>query len=443
MAPNDSDAQTQRPARRTVARYAVPVAVAGVAAATIGLVPALAAAGDPDLPEITAQQLVERIAASDVQQVSGTVKVTTDLGLPSIAGLGDLMGGDAAAKSADAQLMRLASGTHTLKVAADGPDRQRLTLQDGDEEFTLVRDGAETWAYDSRSGEVHHEKDRAADGGAHGRGAADGAEEGGAGQPPVTPKELAVQALAAVDGTTSVTVEGTARVAGRDAYQLVVKPRQSGSTIGAVKVAVDAANGVPLKFTLLPSAGGAAAVDVGFTKVDFSKPDPSVFAFTPPKGAKVVEGGAEGAAGGPAAGLKEKDREALERDLGELDGLDGLLGGGAASGVNVIGEGWTTVVELGGPAGASEGGAKAGGGAGSEGGGSAGGGAKAGGAPEELPAAAQQFLDGLGTRVSGEFGSGMVFKTRLVNALMTDDGRVYAGAVTQSALVAAANEAAK
>ncbi|MFD3357268.1 LolA family protein [Streptomyces fradiae] len=443
MAPNDSDAQTQRPARRTVARYAVPVAVAGVAAATIGLVPALAAAGDPDLPEITAQQLVERIAASDVQQVSGTVKVTTDLGLPSIAGLGDLMGGDAAAKSADAQLMRLASGTHTLKVAADGPDRQRLTLQDGDEEFTLVRDGAETWAYDSRSGEVHHEKDRAADGGAHGRGAADGAEEGGAGQPPVTPKELAVQALAAVDGTTSVTVEGTARVAGRDAYQLVVKPRQSGSTIGAVKVAVDAANGVPLKFTLLPSAGGAAAVDVGFTKVDFSKPDPSVFTFTPPKGAKVVEGGAEGAAGGPAAGLKEKDREALERDLGELDGLDGLLGGGAASGVNVIGEGWTTVVELGGPAGASEGGAKAGGGAKSEGGGSAGGGAKAGGAPEELPAAAQQFLDGLGTRVSGEFGSGMVFKTRLVNALMTDDGRVYAGAVTQSALVAAANEAAK
>ncbi|WP_411574311.1 LolA family protein [Streptomyces fradiae] len=435
MAPNDSDAQTQRPARRTVARYAVPVAVAGVAAATIGLVPALAAAGDPDLPEITAQQLVERIAASDVQQVSGTVKVTTDLGLPSIAGLGDLMGGDAAAKSADAQLMRLASGTHTLKVAADGPDRQRLTLQDGDEEFTLVRDGAETWAYDSRSGEVHHEKDQTADGGAHGRGAAG---EGGAGQPPVTPKELAARALAAVDGTTSVTVEGTARVAGRDAYQLVVKPRQSGSTIGAVKVAVDAANGVPLKFTLLPSAGGAAAVDVGFTKVDFSKPDASAFTFTPPKGAKVVEGGAEGAAGGPAAGLKEKDREALERDLGELeglDGLDGLLGGGAASGVNVIGEGWTTVVELGGPAGASEGGAKAGA--------KAEGGAKAGGAPEELPEAAQQFLDGLGTRVSGEFGSGMVFKTRLVNALMTDDGRVYAGAVTQSALVAAANDAAK
>ncbi|CAL9503790.1 LolA family protein [Streptomyces sp. enrichment culture] len=422
MAPNDSDAQTPRPARRTLARYAVPVAVAGVAAATIGLVPALAAAGDPDLPKITAQELVEKIAASDVQQLSGTVKVTTDLGLPSIAGLGDLMGGDAAAKSADAQLMRLASGTHTLKVAADGPDRQRLTVQDGDGEYTLVRNGDQAWAYDSASGEVHHEKGLGTapeDRDGHGRGT-------GGDDLPVTPKELAAQALAAVDGTTSVTVEGSARVAGRDAYQLVVRPEQSGSTIGAVKVAVDAENGVPLKFTLTPSAGGAAAVDVGFTKVDFGKPAASEFTFTPPKGAKVVEG--EGAGDeGPAAGLKEKDRKALEQELG---GLEDLAGGAGGQGVNVIGEGWTTVVELAGPgapADAPKGkpqGAKP----------------EAGATPEELPKEAQQFLDGLGTRVSGEFGSGMVFKTRLVNALMTDDGRVYVGAVTEKALVAAAND---
>ncbi|URM90122.1 DUF2092 domain-containing protein [Streptomyces sp. MRC013] len=404
MAPNDSDAQTPRPLRRTVARYAVPAAVAGVAAATIGLVPALAASGDPDLPEITAQELVERIAAADAQRLSGTVKVTTDLGLPSIAGLGDLTGEDpAAAKSADEQLMRLASGTHTLRVAADGPDRQRLTVLDGDGEYTLVRDGDEAWAYDSRSGEVHHEKGLDA-GGADGREAA---------RPPVTPKELAARMLAAVDGTTSVTVGGTARVAGRDAYQLVVKPEQSGSTIGSVKVAVDAEKGVPLKFTLTPSGGGAAAVDVGFTEVDFGKPDASAFRFTPPEGAEVVEGN------GPAAGAREKDGGALRK------GLEGLEPGKGGSGPNVIGEGWTTVVELAGPGGAPAGAPEAGAGSGA------------------LPEGAAEFLDGLGTRVGGEFGSGMVFKTRLVNALMTDDGRVYVGAVTQQALVAAANDAAK
>ena len=105
-----------------------------MAAATIGLVPALAGSGDPDLPKITAQELIEKIAASDVQQLSGTVKISTDLGLPDLGGLeGSLApaGGGAGRRgrgsSADpsAKLMELASGTHTLRVAADGPDKQR------------------------------------------------------------------------------------------------------------------------------------------------------------------------------------------------------------------------------------------------------------------------------------------------------------------------------
>lgn len=43
--------------------------------------------------------------------------------------------------------------------------------------------------------------------------------------------------------------------------------------------------------------------------------------------------------------------------------------------------------------------------------------------------------------MTGRFGSGTVFSTRLVNALVTDDGRVYAGAVTKDALVKAADAA--
>ena len=58
-------------------------------------------------------------------------------------------------------------------------------------------------------------------------------------------------------------VDGTAQVAGRDAYKLVVKPKQSGSTVGAITIAVDAKTGLPLKFTLTPASGGAAVVDVG------------------------------------------------------------------------------------------------------------------------------------------------------------------------------------
>ncbi|GAA4905758.1 outer membrane lipoprotein carrier protein LolA [Streptomyces coeruleoprunus] len=423
MAPNDS-AQTERPVRGRAARYAVPVAVAGVAAATIGLVPALAASGDPDLPKITAQQLIEKMAASDVEQMSGTLKVSTDLGLPSLAGLSDLAGGaggdggsDAAA-SAEQKLMELASGTHTLRVAADGPDKQRLTVVDGSDEFSVIHNGKDAWTYDSKAGEVVHSKD--ADGGP-------GAE--GPDDIPALPKDFAAQALKAVDPTTSVTVDGTARVAGRDAYQLVIKPKQSGSTIGSIKVAVDAQNGVPLKFTLTPSSGGKAVVDAGFTKVDFAKPAASTFDFTPPKGAKVTEEDGPDGLGGPHASPKGPEGEDLKgpkapEGLEDLDAMEGFPG------LNVIGEGWTTVVELGG---AGEPGTAPG--------------TPSGKAPakgeEEMPADAQKFLDSLGDKVTGTFGSGTVFKTRLVNALMTDDGKVYVGAVTEKALLDAANKAAK
>ncbi|WP_432102956.1 LolA family protein [Streptomyces sp. bgisy091] len=402
MGPNDS-AETNGEAtgtvvgRRKKARYIVPFAVAGVAAATIGLVPALADSGDPDLPEITAQELVEKIAASDQEQLSGTVKVSTDLGIPSFGGLADSFapdaGKDASGASPDAQLMELASGTHTLRVAVDGPDRQRLSILGKGSEYSLVHNGDDVWGYDSESDEVYHSQ--ASGHGSKGKAGERGKPEG----LPATPKDLAEQALAAAGDTTSVTVGGTAQVAGRDAYKLVIEPKQSGSTIGSVTVAVDASTGVPLKFTLAPSSGGKAVVDAGFTQVDFAKPAASSFSFTPPKGAEVTE----------ADELKADEGEA-RKDLGELEGFKGL---------DVIGEGWNAVAEI-----------KLPGGSGMPAPGSG-----------DVPAQAQQLLDVFGSKVTGDFGTGTVFKTRLVNALLTDDGTVYVGAVTKDALVKAADTA--
>ncbi|MEU5437567.1 DUF2092 domain-containing protein [Streptomyces sp. NPDC020719] len=415
MAPNDSAHTTEEAGdlvagRRKAARYLVPVGVAGVAAATIGLVPALAASGDPDLPKISAQQLIEKIAGSDAQQLSGTVKINTDLGLPSFGGLGSFApkGGPGGGSSAspDSKLMELASGSHTLRVAADGPDKQKLSVLDKASEYSVVRSGADVWAYDSASNQVYHSK-RAADGKKELRG---GAEKGHPGKAPesmpTTPKAMAEQALKAVDPTTSVTVDGTVHVAGRDAYQLVIKPKQSGSTIGAIRIAVDAKNGVPLKFTLAPAGGGKAVIDAGFSKVDFSKPSASTFDFTPPKGAKVTQDDGKAHAGKGPGGLQGKEQ------------------GKESKGLNVIGKGWNSIARLDVPGGKGIPSAHSGKGG------------KGGASPE-----AQKFLNSLGDKVTGKFGSGTVYKTRLINALVTDDGKVYVGAVTKDALVNAANAA--
>ncbi|MGJ5754027.1 outer membrane lipoprotein-sorting protein [Streptomyces puniciscabiei] len=396
MAPYESDDavdagrdEERHPGRRRAARYAVPVAVVGVAAATIGLVPALAASGDPDLPRITAQQLIEKIAKSDVQQLSGTVRIDTDLGLPDLGGLesslasGAVKGSDGGS-SADpqSQLTSLVSGTHTLRVAADGPEKQKLSLLQSGSEYSLIHNGKNVWGYNSKTNEAYHGT------------SADSGREHKA-EPPATPKDFADQALKSVDDTTSVTVDGTERVAGRDAYKLLIKPRQSGTTVGAVSIAVDAKTGMPLKFTLTPKSGGAAVLDVGFTQVSFARPAASTFAFTPPKGAKVTE--------------EQKDSAA--RKHAPESGGDFAQG---RDGANVLGKGWTSIATF-------DTGAKGGLPTGSRGGDLGG------------------FLGSLGDKVSGKFGKGTVFSTRLVNALITDDGKVYAGAVTKDALVKAAN----
>jgi outer membrane lipoprotein-sorting protein len=398
------DTEDPHPGRRRAARYVVPVAVVGVAAATIGLVPALADSGDPDLPKITAQQLIEKIAKSDVQQLSGTVKISTDLGLPDLGGLesglmsGGSRSGDGDGSSADpsSKLTELASGTHTLRVAADGPQKQKLSLLENAAEYSLIHNGKNVWGYDSSSNEVYHstvsgtakEKEREHK------------------DVPATPKDLTEEALKSVDDTTSVTVDGTAQVAGRDAYKLLIKPKQSGSTVGAISVAVDAKTGLPLKFTLTPASGGAAVVDAGFTQVSFAKPAASTFDFTPPKGAKVTEG--DKADKSDKADRADKGAKAPERGQRSEEDLGKGLGG-----LKVLGEGWNSIAtfDTGGKGLSS-----------ADAGGDVGG-----------------FLNSLGDKVTGKFGEGMVFKTRLVNALITDDGKVYVGTVTKDALVKAAD----
>jgi outer membrane lipoprotein-sorting protein len=418
MAPYESDdstgtaqaddelrAELRAERRRKATRYVVPVAVVGVAAATIGLVPALADSGDPNLPKITAQELIDKIAKSDVQQLSGTVKISTDLGLPDLGGLeSSLMsgatqrGGDGSSADPSSKLTELASGTHTLRVAVDGPKKQKVSVLESGAEYSLIHNGTNVWGYDSKSNEVYHST--VADSGK--------AEQH---ETPATPKDFAEKALKSVDDTTSVTVDGTAQVAGRDAYRLVIKPKQSGTTVGAISIAVDAKTGTPLKFTLTPSSGGAAVVDAGYTQVSFAKPAASTFDFTPPKGAKVTEGDKAGKAGRTGAGDRTDHggKVSATPGHGSAKGLD-------KSGFDVLGKGWNSIAVLD---------------TGSKGGlptGSASGGGDLGG-----------FLSSLGDPVSGKFGKGTVFSTRLINALITDNGKVYVGAVDKAALVKAAN----
>jgi hypothetical protein len=174
---------------------------------------------------------------------------------------------------------------------------------------------------------------------------------------------------------------------------------------------------VPLKLTVSPKGGGKAVLDVGFTKVGFSAPSASTFAFSPPNGVKVTEDGSAATSdhrtGGHGTATDGTKGSAIPEGAGD-----------GASQRTVLGKGWDSIEVI---TSASGSGLAAQG--------------KADGGKAKGGGDASSLINSFGTRVTGSFGSGTMFHTRLVNALLTDKGTIYVGAVTQSALTDAANSA--
>ncbi|RMI36682.1 LolA family protein [Streptomyces triticirhizae] len=270
---------------RNIRRAGLPVAVtAGVAAIGVGVWPALASDGSPDLPEVTAEELVVLVAESETTQLSGTVRVESDLGVPDLGGVaeGVLDGLEGPA----GRLAGLAAGESTLRVAVDGPDRQRLTLVDGSEEFAVIHNGDQLWAYDSAENVVFR-ADLAEL--AEARGDQEGQEHGDAEAwtGDLTPQEAAERLLTEAERDADIAVDGTGRVAGRDVYQLTIEPTDANSPLAFARVSVDAETGVPL--AVRGEAAGGQTIEVAFTQVDFAAPAGGAFQFSPPADAEILE----------------------------------------------------------------------------------------------------------------------------------------------------------
>jgi len=346
---------------------------AGVAAKT------LAVAAEPDLPARTAAQLLVDLQTARLDGLSGTVVEHADLGLPAIP----LLTGDQSAK-----LTSLVSGKHTLHVWYSGPDKARVSLLGTQGQSDIIHNGADNWIWDSQAKEAQHFK-----------GSADSAGRPGAtplpSDLPKSPQEAADLALKAIDPTTQVTTGNSAKIAGRDAYELVLRPRDSASLVGEVRLAIDAKEKLPLRVQVLARGTANPAFEVGFTSVNFTRPDNAEFTFNPPAGTKVTEGD-------PAKLAQEQQDKTQQRDSGSADKPK----------TAVIGTGWTSILVVRSSSGAS--------GANSD--------------------EAKKAQDALSQLPAGN--GGRTFNSKLVSVLFTDDGRVLIGSVTPEKLAQVAADPA-
>jgi len=399
--------------RRGPVRALVPLSVVAVIAGGSALAPSLASA-NPSLPAVSAQQLLTKIAESKVQAFSGTVSLSTDLGLPQLPEM-----------SGTASPFSLLSGTHTLEVAANGPQEQRIALLDQLSEYDFVHNGTKFWTYDSETNSVEYGTASATDhGDAKAKAVAKAKADAGkdAAQLPATPQAAAQQLLASLSPTTEVSVGTPRTVAGRSAYLLVLVPKQHGSLIGQAEISVDSATGTPLGVALYPTGSSTPFFDVSFTSVSLSAPAASRFDFTPPKGATVTPFSQDGT----KSGTSKSGTGTTQQDLAP----------------QVLGTSWLSVVELHGidmaqlQQGLSDAGSQV------SAQGSSGSANSDGGSSQLLSGGVNGYLDTLlggGTTVSGKFGSGKVYTTDIVSVLITNDGRLFIGAVTPQVLEADAN----
>ena len=359
---------TSKPALRWAAPLAFVLVVGGT-----GLVAATASA-DKKLPTLSAQELLVAVQQAKVDGLSGTVVQRADLGIPEIPGVG---GADSS------EFSSLVSGTHTLRVRYSGPDKARLAVHGTYGETDVFVNSRDVWVWSSRDQKATHRTLSAEQ-------AKDHADTNPGDVPadmPKTPEEAAKKVLDALTPTTTVSTDSAVEVAGHDAYELVLDPNDE-SLIKQVRIAVDGDTKLPLRVQVY-AASKKLVFEVGYTDVNFTRPDDREFVFNPPRGTEVVEAGTTEHKAPTAQDrqqAKERAAQAKER-------------------TKIVGTGWSTVVVT-----------KLDADSGSQGSGQL-----------------QGFLSKL-TPVKGTWGSGRLLAGTAFSAVLTDDGRLAVGAVAPDVL---------
>lgn len=370
------------------------------------------------LPAKTPVEVLAMAANHQVRALTGTVEQDSDLGLPQLPAGAPTSGPGATS------LLELLGSSHTARVFADGPTKVRVQVLDQLAERDLVRNGSEVWLYSSRDNTATHVTGLDT---FKPYGIREGMKHDPGTHPMPTPEDIAQRLLAAADPSTSVGLGPEVRLAERSAYQLVLTPKTVNTLVASVAVYVDGETGMPLGTEVRARGQQEPAFRVAFTELSLVAPDASIFQFTPPEGATVKEVGLANdlpastdptlpAPGLPAPGAPAPAVPAPEPvpDPGPLPDPSQIPAPGPVPDPNhipdpshdrpkVTGSGWEAVVEV--------------------------------------PAAAiQRVLDStpLLAQAAVAVQGGRLLSTSLLNVLITDDGRAFAGAVPLERLQAVA-----
>lgn len=399
--------------------------------APAGIVVALIAAGAVavpmqanavDLPDLTPQQVL-LLMDRDVRGFSGTIVKTSALGLPPLQ-LSSMMNEDMIKEMEDklpdgfedfipslieqnylTQAVELIAGTHKIRIYASEAG-SRVQILDTMSQRDFIVNQEEFWYYNSReaialngSFDVDVNESDIETGLAAAR--AELQRYAAEIQLDISNPEAVVNYLfEQIGDSTDVLVGKDHLIAGRTAYQLIAQPNAAASLIESVVVSVDSETGMALDVKVYSKEQEEAGFHVGFESISFEVPSDSTFDFTPPVGTTVEKLELPVELETELEQLKLTGLEMTEEEkLAYLSELEAEYADQAKP--ELIGTKWESVLYL-----------------------SA--------IPSEVP---MELLENeLFADLMIQVPGGKVFSTPLLNVLITDSGKVYAGAVTVSFL---------
>ena len=387
-----------RISRRWLPAIVTPAIIAGVTALPLQ-------ASAVDLPDLSADELMVMMQASEPAEFSGIVVKRSNLGLPTLE-LSSMLSEAEVERMREktpeefaefvpevieteglAEAMELIAGEHRVRVFV-GETGMRAQILDRMSQRDLIVSGNTVWSYDSREqtatfAELDEQKLAEGEAQAMAELNAYAAQIG----LDLTDPQAVSDYVMGLAGEDSVITVGTDHwMAGRTAYQLIVTPKSDVSMVASVVVSLDSETGMPLALSVNSVAQAEPAMEIAFESISFTDQDEALFSFTPPAGTEVTN-----------LNELESNKPDLEMwmDMDEMEALE-------RPEPEMLGEGWASVVKM------SSAGEK------------------------------DMFAEGLFAELMTEVAGGKVFTTPLVNVLVTDSGDIYAGAVTLDYLLSLA-----
>jgi outer membrane lipoprotein-sorting protein len=235
-------------------------------------------------PKPLAQAIRDALAGNggkSVQGLSANIQFTDHLLEGASLASGEASGGGGEGEGGGLTSSPLVEGAAgRLWIDKEGHARLELQSEQGDTE--VLYDGHTLQLYDAATNTLYRYTPPPRE--AHG-------DEGEANAKPHEPPSVAKieQAISRLSEHADVSAAAPSDVAGQPAYTVRVSPKESGSLFGGAELSWDANNGLPLRTAVYSSATSTAVIELAASEVSFGPVESSVFAFTPPAGAKVEE----------------------------------------------------------------------------------------------------------------------------------------------------------